>query len=438
MYPKYRIALSAQRGGFTEKVARELGPVTELGEEGWVENTNHLVIDCSGTSVPRNPDHWRQALDLGKSLGLISMRNEDRSLLEQVVGRPLKPSHKHLFVRRSFGEPERYNFTIVPEFDANADPAKFAEYLQERVFVRSPKPVPPPETINNLWPVNSNFNELFASRKTLITDWQMSNEWPVYQPPTASRLTVDVVGHFYLANGNLGDQDYHVIILTRMSNIWPLTEVGVDLDPQTFCWLEFGYGIKVTPNIAPRTIYSTQPRTNNSPPPPQNWGSLGDYVCCSFGFSPLTQINIIGTRQGSNRQETFELNPTYLEYNNAVSLPGIEHFYVLADESSKTSVFQINMWNVISLSKSEGLMSRTPGSLEELRLNNAGLSTISYMTFPGTNLSTNVVEFTLEVDLFGDVDLVSHTVPSWSASRKRSFAVDLVSATRLQPVTQSK
>jgi hypothetical protein len=427
VYPKNRIALSAAPGGFLDRVARELGTVVAIGEEGWLEKSNVVVVDCSDTSMPRYADYWRHILDVGKTLGLAGMRAEDRATLQKIVGRALRESRKNLFVRRAPSDPERYTFTVAPDFDHNTDPAKVAAFLTERVFVGSPpKPVAPPAAINNIWPLNSDIGRLFASTQPMISGWQPGGSGPY---GSSSQVTFNAVGYFFLANGSEGDNNYHVIIVSRMSSVVGLEPTGAD----------FGFGLRVTPNVAPTNVYSTQPFANNSPPPPQSWGYLGNYICTSFGHDPQIQINILGTPPGSNRQQTFLLYPTFDEYRNPVSTPGIDNFFVVPGDSSLHSEVQFNMLNTLIDFSSVAKSQHVSNPVESRRVdidagdNSDAFVVLSYFTFANLGGPSFQVNFGFEVGFFYWWSVL-HGYIFQQSSQTSSVPIDLVAATQLAPV----
>ncbi|WP_137132736.1 hypothetical protein [Rhizobium sp. FY34] len=416
MRPKYRIALSGRRGAFVDRVARELGPVTAIGADGWLEDCNAVIVDCTDASLPRNPDDWRRALDQGKPLGLFGMHSEDQALLAQITGRPLSGSIRSLFVRGpSPGRSERYTFTIVPPYEETMEPVDAVAMLASRVFTSSPVPVNPPEAINNLWPVDSQYGALFASRRTMISGWQAVGVGPFDN----SQVTFNAVGHFFRANGDGGDQAYHVIILSRMSGV-----IGLAPTDAT----RFGFGLRVMPSDAPQNVYSTQPSGYNSPGPPPNWGPLGEYICTSFDD---VQIPVIGTLPGNSRQETFILTPSFTEYRNTVTTPGIDNFFVMAGDSTTYSDVQFNMADdfVGDEPSAAGRFPARPndGNIES---DTDAFVVISYFTF--TNPS--VVNFTFKLGFFFWTPVGNSGVRVDTSFQTQTVPIDLAVATKLAPL----
>jgi hypothetical protein len=437
VFCNYRIALMASPGGFIDRVSQGLGKVKYMNAAGWLENSDVVVVDCSDSAIPRSEKDWRRILDLGKTLGLIGMRTEEHAILDQIVGRTMKQSRKNLFVRKSTKELGRYTFTIVPELEDDKDPVEFARFLAERVFTApTAKPVAPPEAINNLWPVNSEYGKLFASTQALVSGWDIGGNWNENNdPPLFSHVTLNAVGYFFWANGDEGDQNYHVIILSRMSNVQSLNLVP-DSNSRDFGSWQFGFGFRITPSVAPLNVYSTQPEGNNSPPPPQNWGPLGDYICTNFGYNPPIEIKIKGTPPGSSEQKTFELNPTFNEYHNSVTNPGVDAFYAVPNDSSTKSEVQFNMWDSLST-----IPNSSQSKMKPLQVNakisdgNDCFVALSYFTFKNTGANPFTVNFVFDVDFF-----LYNTDSSWLPAQsgtpnKLSVPIDLVSATKLSPLS---
>jgi hypothetical protein len=188
----------------------------------------------------------------------------------------------------------------------------------------------------------------------------------------------------------------------------------------------------VTPSVAPLNVYPTLPVTNNSPPPPQSWGYLGNYIRTNFGYSPQVQINVIGTPPGSNQKQTFALTPTFDEYRNAVTTPGIQNYTVLPNDSSQTSDVQFNPWGFL-LQPSEA--SKVEPSPSELRLgdSNDGFVVLSYLTFANPGGPSFKVDFVVEA-LFTLYETQSQG--GWIGKPWNSSAtVDLVAATQLAPIS---
>jgi hypothetical protein len=181
----------------------------------------------------------------------------------------------------------------------------------------------------------------------------------------------------------------------------------------------------VTPSVSPQVTYSTQPTTTNSPPPPQNWGPLGNYIRTCFGYVPQIQIKTLGTLPGSNEQRTFILTPSYDAYHNAFTNPGLENFGVYPFDTSARSSVQFNAFGqLFSDGYQPGLggWDQAPGSVV--------FEAISYFRFAGTNAATLPVSFDFQLQVFA-MSGSGQACGQWH----RQVTVDLVQATQLTPVS---
>ena len=355
----FKLAVLADPGTFINQIVRQFGDVSEVGADGWPDDSEAVIFDCAHPEIGRHRETWCRVLDGSKTLGLIGMQAEDRAVLEGIVGRPLKASIPSLFVRKFKGDPRGYRYTILPDVARvqAMQPAQVAEFLTAQVFTQNsqnPTIVGPPDPINNIWPLSSQFGEIRGTRKEMVV-FSNGGGWGAPFPPNSgSNAALNAVGHFILANGRGGDGRYHAIILSRLSAVTPLAPDS-DGNP-------YGFGLKLTASVGGNQLQypavntnSTQPMATNTPAP-LNWGYIGGFICTELAGVSITTR---GTNAGSTTHTDCDVTPKFQEYRSQLTTPGIENFQVFQLDTPIKSEVQFTMW---------GSSATPPNSEREIKL----------------------------------------------------------------------
>lgn len=424
MKKNLRIATNARVDDFIYKVIQQLGRPISVKENDWREHSDVVVVVCGYPASEIKESDWSDILDSGKTLGLIGLQNQDYVLLQKILGRSLSNSIRNLFIRKSFTGKEPYTFTIVPEPDSNMDPFKCAAFLEKDVFIvetASQPPVDPPPTINNLWPLDSEYGSLCASRKIMVSNAQ---SWGSWSSGMYSQFYLNSTGHFFHANGDGGDNNFHVIIYSRISNAYPLV-AGSDGS-------QFGFMLSITPNVSPMNTYSTQPVAINTPPPPESWGYLGTYFRTFFGIDPEIPIKVLGTFTGSREIVSIELTPNFDGYRNAFTTPGVDNFSVYPNDTPNHSELQFNMFgSLFPQNQSTSTIEVTGrGDTQVSGVDGDSFYVISYFRFANPGTPTCNVTFNFNTGLYRFLGQYG-----WAGLHPLAdVTIDLVAATGLQPL----
>lgn len=433
----FKLAVLADPGTFINKIVREFGTVTEFGDKGWPADSEAVIFDCAHPEISRHRDGWCSVLDSRMTLGLIGMQAEDRAVLEGIVGRKLNTSIPSIFVRKFPADPRSYRFTILPDVSKveGMEAAKVAEFLIGQVFTtnsQEPTIVPPPGTLDAIWPLSSQFGQLRGSRQNMLVNWSNGGGWgPPFPPNSGSNATLNALGHFLLANGDQGDGRYHVIILSRLSGVTPLAP---DADGN-----DFGLGLKVTASVGGNllqfptvNVNATQPMNANTPVP-VNWGNIGSFICTQFSPIPiLTQGTIVG-----NTITTCKVSPQFQEYRSQLTTPGIQNFQVFQLDQPNTSEVQFTMWGNSakpsnSETQAEVVQLRTEAAEvpSELALGDEDFVIVNYLDFANPGLPSYVVDFEFTLSLYA----VSYSGRFFFGQYQAVIPIDLVKATELTVV----
>lgn len=389
-----------------------------------------IVIDCAHQKHALDEKFLYRNMKRGRKICLLYMNDLDRKLIFRLTKNSFSTTGENIVIYMDSIMPGGFKHYVLPEYEkiGKQEIKDVLRFLNNRIFSADcgggspPIYGIPPETVHTLWP-ETELAYLNGSSKQLFDTGLLKYKYPAFDPGIEQTCRVRSTAYFYLSNGVDGDNNYHIIIHTHFSNMYPFSHyqgTNGKFGSQYDLSIQFVRDQKIItgPEL---TAYRSTPAPQN----PRTYKDLGAILMTSFGAPPFgfpvpppgsgvfdVNLSVLGARcESPSDKTTIVFHPTFYQVLGQYKYPSIGAIKVTSkDTPDQTSVS-------FKTEPSDGSFDTNPGEL----------SIINYFIMQG-GLDVNKYLFNINLDVgigmlnMPDSGLINH--------RTHSAAINLIESTK--------